>query len=103
MIAALGLAFKPDIDDLRESPARRIVRAAAAASRRADKVLAVEPNIDELPAGLAALATSRLADARRRRSTPPTSSCCWSTTTCSAAVDPVGARMASCVIDTKGL
>lgn len=51
-IAALGLAFKADIDDLRESPARRI------AARLADEfpegtVLAVEPHIAELPKELA--------------------------------------------------
>lgn len=38
----LGLAFKPDIDDLRESPAVHIVSELA---RRGIEVLAVEPNI----------------------------------------------------------
>jgi UDP-N-acetyl-D-mannosaminuronic acid dehydrogenase len=42
-IACLGLAFKPDIDDLRESPALRV--AAALQSQGCD-VIAVEPNID---------------------------------------------------------
>lgn len=51
-IAVLGLAFKPDIDDLRESPARRI------AGRLADEfagsdVLVVEPHVEELPKELA--------------------------------------------------
>lgn len=51
-IAALGLAFKPDIDDLRESPARSIVDVLATeVSPRS--VLVVEPNIEELPASLA--------------------------------------------------
>jgi len=42
-IACLGLAFKPDIDDLRESPAMHIVE-----TLRNDgyEVVAVEPNID---------------------------------------------------------
>lgn len=51
-IAALGLAFKADIDDLRESPARRI--AARLADEFADgTILAVEPHISELPRELA--------------------------------------------------
>lgn len=50
-IACYGLAFKPDIDDLRESPALEIVRVLA--GRHAGTLVAVEPNIDALPAGLA--------------------------------------------------
>lgn len=41
-VACLGLAFKPDIDDLRESPALHI---AAALKSQGYDVLAVEPNI----------------------------------------------------------
>ena len=51
-IAALGLSFKPDIDDLRESPALSITRQLPGAVQGAT-VLAVEPNIDELPPALA--------------------------------------------------
>lgn len=51
-VAALGLAFKPDIDDLRESPARRIV-ADLADAFPASAVLVVEPHIEDLPAELA--------------------------------------------------
>lgn len=51
-IAALGLAFKPDIDDLRESPARQIVGQLAERLPEA-RIAAVEPNIEELPADLA--------------------------------------------------
>ncbi|MGO2859792.1 MAG: UDP-N-acetyl-D-mannosamine dehydrogenase [Brevibacterium sp.] len=50
-IAALGLAFKPNIDDLRESPARQIVGRLAAELPQAT-IMAVEPNIDALPAEL---------------------------------------------------
>lgn len=42
-IACLGLAFKPDIDDLRESPALHI---ALALKSQGYDVIAVEPNID---------------------------------------------------------
>src|SRR5699024_6130072 len=52
-IAALGLAFKPNIDDLRESPARRIVGRLSEALPEAN-IMAVEPNIDKLPAELEA-------------------------------------------------
>ncbi len=41
-VACLGLAFKPDIDDLRESPA---VHVAAALQTQGYDVVAVEPNI----------------------------------------------------------
>lgn len=48
-IACYGLAFKPDIDDLRESPALNISEKLAALGYQ---VLAIEPNINELPKGL---------------------------------------------------
>lgn len=48
-LACLGLAFKPDIDDLRESPALQITRAFGALGCQ---VLAVEPNIEALPDSL---------------------------------------------------
>ncbi|HIP18054.1 MAG TPA: UDP-N-acetyl-D-mannosamine dehydrogenase [Sulfurovum sp.] len=44
-VACMGLAFKPDIDDLRESPALYITRKLIADGI---KVLAVEPNVKEL-------------------------------------------------------
>ncbi|ESQ99735.1 UDP-N-acetyl-D-mannosamine dehydrogenase [Stutzerimonas chloritidismutans AW-1] len=49
-IACFGLAFKPDIDDLRESPAVAISQQISAA--HPGLVAAVEPNIEELPAKL---------------------------------------------------
>ncbi|MCK7579979.1 MAG: UDP-N-acetyl-D-mannosamine dehydrogenase [Chromatiales bacterium] len=48
-VACLGLAFKPDIDDLRESPAVEITEQVA---RLGCRVLAVEPHIEQLPARL---------------------------------------------------
>lgn len=49
-VACLGLAFKPDIDDLRESPAVKIVETLA--KTYPGQVMAVEPNISELPGNL---------------------------------------------------
>ncbi|MCL5043074.1 MAG: UDP-N-acetyl-D-mannosamine dehydrogenase [Gammaproteobacteria bacterium] len=46
-IACYGIAFKPDIDDLRESPALEITREIVAI--HPGKVLVVEPNISVLP------------------------------------------------------
>ena len=51
VIACLGLAFKADIDDLRESPAVQIVQELANAS--VGELIAVEPNIKALPDKLA--------------------------------------------------
>lgn len=50
VIACLGLAFKANIDDLRESPALAIVHALA--ERFAGQMVVVEPNIRSLPASL---------------------------------------------------
>ncbi|MBF0803571.1 MULTISPECIES: UDP-N-acetyl-D-mannosamine dehydrogenase [unclassified Neisseria] len=51
-IACMGLAFKPDIDDLRESPALKITEQLA--EKYPNQILAVEPNVETLPAKLAA-------------------------------------------------
>jgi UDP-N-acetyl-D-mannosaminuronic acid dehydrogenase len=51
VIACLGLSFKANIDDLRESPAVEIVKALA--NIRDAKLVLVEPNIALLPAELA--------------------------------------------------
>lgn len=48
-VACYGLAFKPDIDDLRESPALNITKKLA---EQGINILAVEPNIKKLPAEL---------------------------------------------------
>jgi len=48
-IACLGLAFKPDIDDLRESPALKIAQQVGLMG--INKLVLVEPNIDEIPHG----------------------------------------------------
>lgn len=43
-VAMMGLAFKPDIDDLRESPAKQIVSRVMQSCNNAD-ILVVEPNV----------------------------------------------------------
>lgn len=60
-IACLGLAFKANIDDLRESPAVEVVRLLATmdSSRR---ILAVEPHVTELPPRLADFPNVELAE-----------------------------------------
>lgn len=60
VIAALGIAFKADIDDLRESPSKAIVERLAGEVEHA-KLLVVEPNVDELPSPLADRANVELA------------------------------------------
>lgn len=48
-VACLGLAFKPNIDDIRESPAVEIAKVVA---NLGCQVLVVEPNIDAIPGSL---------------------------------------------------
>jgi UDP-N-acetyl-D-mannosaminuronic acid dehydrogenase len=49
-VACLGIAYKANIDDLRESPALEVVEAVTA--RHKGKVAVVEPNLDALPDSL---------------------------------------------------
>jgi UDP-N-acetyl-D-mannosaminuronic acid dehydrogenase len=49
-LAILGLSFKPDIDDLRESPAMEITQKLCELGQ--STVLCVEPNISEIPESL---------------------------------------------------
>lgn len=50
-VALLGLAFKPDIDDFRESPALEIAQGLS--RTHGDRILVVEPFTDDLPDALA--------------------------------------------------
>lgn len=51
-MACFGLAFKPDIDDLRESPSMAITLDLA--KKYANQIIAVEPNVGEVPKKLVA-------------------------------------------------
>lgn len=61
-LACYGLTFKPDVDDLRESPALEIVRKLA--KHHAGRLLTVEPNITALPAGLGEIEKVEIAVAK---------------------------------------
>lgn len=58
-IAALGIAFKNDIDDLRESPSLGIVKRLALENPGLD-VRVVEPNVQQLPQELSEISNLRL-------------------------------------------
>ncbi len=59
-IACLGLSYKADIDDLRESPAIEIVKHLA--KRWTGDILVVEPHVDTLPESLSGLSGLSLVD-----------------------------------------
>tara|TARA_B110000211_G_scaffold77303_1_gene90636 strand:- start:11620 stop:12882 length:1263 start_codon:yes stop_codon:yes gene_type:complete len=61
-VACYGLAFKPDIDDLRESPALNITKQIA--ELHSGTVIAVEPNISALPSALNSIQLSTFDNAR---------------------------------------
>ncbi len=60
VIACLGLTYKPDVDDLRESPAIEIAMELARAGR--EQILIADPNLTALPDELAALSNVSLCD-----------------------------------------
>ena len=64
VLACYGLAFKPDIDDLRQSPALQIVGTLAATYE--GQLLVVEPNITELPVGLGGAELAEMSEAFQR-------------------------------------
>lgn len=62
IVACLGLSYKSNVDDLRESPAVEIV--AQLVTERIGKVIAVEPHIEALPPDLAKRDGLQFADVR---------------------------------------
>lgn len=62
VIACLGLSYKPDIDDLRESPALHIVEHLA--REKGGKLLVVEPNVKSLPQSLKGFSDVALTELR---------------------------------------
>ncbi len=65
VIACLGLAFKADIDDLRESPAVEIVKTLT--RKTSGNLLVVEPNVEVLPKDLEGrLEKTKLSEALER-------------------------------------
>jgi UDP-N-acetyl-D-mannosaminuronic acid dehydrogenase len=62
IVACLGLSYKADIDDLRESPALHIVERLA--HENIGELLVVEPNVKQLPASLARASGVNLVELR---------------------------------------
>ncbi|WP_417585605.1 UDP-N-acetyl-D-mannosamine dehydrogenase [Nitrincola sp.] len=60
-VACYGLTFKPDIDDLRESPALEITKIIS--EFHAGRVIAVEPNISSIPVDLKNVELRTVSDA----------------------------------------
>lgn len=58
-VACLGLSYKPDVDDMRESPAEEIVYHLATDKTTNLEVVVVEPHIEVLPKRLQELANVR--------------------------------------------
>ena len=61
VVACLGLAFKPDVDDTRESPAVEVVELLAGRDEL-DSILVADPNLTEMPARMRGLAKARFCD-----------------------------------------
>ena len=60
VVACLGLTYKPDVDDLRESPAMAIVLQLARSG--SERILVADPNLRSLPPELADLPNIMLCD-----------------------------------------
>jgi UDP-N-acetyl-D-mannosaminuronic acid dehydrogenase len=62
VVACLGLTYKPDVDDTRESPA--IAIAAELSRAGLDRILVADPNLNRLPEELASLCNISFCDTR---------------------------------------
>jgi UDP-N-acetyl-D-mannosaminuronic acid dehydrogenase len=101
-IAALGLAFKADVDDLRESPAVEVV--AELARRLPDAaILAVEPHVTALPPALAGLENVALADVKTALADADATVILTDHTCYGADLPALLAAARGPVIDTRGL
>ena len=60
VVACLGLSYKPDVDDLRESPAIAIVAQLAGGGQ--ERIVVADPNLRALPRELAGLSNVTLCD-----------------------------------------
>jgi UDP-N-acetyl-D-mannosaminuronic acid dehydrogenase len=60
VMSCLGLTYKPDVDDLRESPAIEIVWQLARTG--SEQILIADPNLSALPEGLGALSNVSFCD-----------------------------------------
>jgi len=65
VVASFGITYKPDVDDIRESPALKIVQDLA--HEGFSRIFVVEPNIAELPPVLRGLNNVTLTDAETAR------------------------------------
>ena len=99
-IAALGIAFKANIDDLRQSPSRTIV-GNLAEKLSEGTVLVVEPNIDELPSELAERSNVELTELDNALEQADIVLLLVDHAPCKA-VDPESLR-SKIVLDTKGI
>ncbi len=65
VVASFGITYKPDVDDIRESPSLKVVQTVA--KQTGTRVLVVDPNVHELPTVLRGLNNVALVNAETAR------------------------------------